>query len=63
MLCKACNKKQATKGILCDECEDNRMLSASCDRIFRGTGLTWSNVERYSQENWINIVNKTKGDA
>jgi len=31
---------------------DERMLSASCARIFSGGGLTWDNVDAYSVENY-----------
>ena len=31
---------------------DERMLAASCGRIFAGTGLTWDNLDEYSAENY-----------
>lgn len=52
----ACCKRLASRGKLCDACDGSRLLAASSDRCIRGETLTYSNAERFSQENWIRMV-------
>jgi hypothetical protein len=35
-----------------EEMMNERLAAASFDRILRGEGLTWSNAERFSKENY-----------
>ena len=58
MKCVLCSKRAEPKSKLCSPCHQKRMLAASCARIWMGTGLTHSNVEAYSEENWIKINSK-----
>ena len=51
--CELCTDSAEENSRLCGTCNNARMLSASCDRIFNRTGLTYSNAEKYSEENWI----------
>lgn len=39
---------------LCANCNNDRLVAASAARIRSSSGLTWSNVEEFSEENWIN---------
>lgn len=47
---------RADDSILCGPCNAQRLAEASADRILRGEGLTYSNSERFSEENWIRMV-------
>ena len=51
MNCILCSRKSKDK--LCLECNKERMLAASMERLWQNTGLTYSNAEKYSIENWI----------
>jgi hypothetical protein len=53
MKCALCEDHEATHGILCDLCEDDRLVSASLDRIRSRRGLNYKNSERFSQENYV----------
>ena len=53
MMCVLCENQADENSKLCGVCNNARMLSASCDRIFNRTGITISNIEKYSEENWI----------
>ena len=53
MKCALCIEQAEKESELCSACNNARMLSASCDRIFNRTGVTFSNAEKYSEENWI----------
>lgn len=61
MKCKLCHNEIEKNSKLCANCNNNRMLNASCDRIFAGTGLTFSNVEKYSEANFIKAARPTRG--
>ena len=52
-LCALSNHRIVDGGLLCATCERDRLESASLTRIARGEGLTHSNAERYSQENFV----------
>lgn len=56
MKCKLCSNKAESGSRLCPDCNRERMVNASCARIFDGGGLRWSNVEMYSEANWIKSV-------
>lgn len=53
--CALCDSEEPATidSLLCADCHRARMEAASLDRIARGEGLTYSNSERFSEENWI----------
>lgn len=53
MKCELCEKDVAGKGLLCPDCDWERLAAASAARLFSGSGLTHSNANEYSQKNWI----------
>lgn len=53
MKCVLCKNRAEENSKLCGVCNNARMVAASCDRILNQEGLTYSNVEKYSEENWI----------
>jgi hypothetical protein len=53
MTCALCPQQARAGSKLCSGCDDARLAAASADRIARGTGLTRSNMQRFSEENWI----------
>lgn len=59
MKCELCDQEAVTNSRLCLACHFHRLSAASTARIMAGTGLTYSNAEEYSEENWI----KTRTEA
>ena len=51
--CELCSHQAQGDSRLCRDCNDARLEAASHARTIAGTGLTWSNAEAYSEENWI----------
>jgi hypothetical protein len=47
---------------LCSQCNTIRLAKASQGRILAGRGLTWGNVRRYSEENYIKAVLEAKAE-
>lgn len=62
-VCRVCNRFLETtreNNLLCEQCDNERLSAASCARIMAGTGLTYSNSEQYSEENWIKARTATR---
>ncbi len=53
MKCKICKKDTLNKSKLCPGCNTERLAAASYERTWQGTGLTYTNAEKYSEDNWI----------
>jgi len=53
MKCPICNNKAEPDSLLCKKCDNDRLAAASYARIAAGTGLTYTNAQAYSEENWI----------
>ena len=51
-LCAISNHKVDDNSLLCITCEGDRLEAAGLTRIVRGEGLTYSNAEMFSQENY-----------
>jgi hypothetical protein len=51
--CALCDLPNEPHRKLCEVCNTDRLRAASGARIFAGNGLTWSNAEEYSEDNWI----------
>ncbi len=51
--CAICIQPPEPHSKLCSACNQNRLGAASQARIMGRTGLTRSNVEAFSEENWI----------
>jgi hypothetical protein len=45
---------------LCSQCNIIRLAKASQGRILSGRGLTWGNVRKYSETNYIKAVKAAK---
>lgn len=56
MKCALCSSEASEGRKLCEECTEVRLMAASADRILRGTGLTYSNAERFKEDRWIERV-------
>ena len=54
--CALCNQQVSSHSLLCHECNTRRLAAASFARIASGSGLTWANVEEFSEVNWIEWV-------
>lgn len=61
MKCKLCENDAVRGGLLCGDCDQERLAAASAARLLSGTGLTYSNADEYSQENWIASVLSKEG--
>jgi hypothetical protein len=58
MKCELCGNPLETSrqnDRLCEKCDNARLMAASAARIWEGTGLTYSNSEKFSTENWIKM--------
>lgn len=56
MKCALCKNLRLKSCKLCSDCNEERLHAASCERTMLGTGLTYSNSEKYSDDNWIKAV-------
>ena len=61
--CELCDRQARDNSRLCLACNLSRLQAASIARIMAGTGLTFSNVVEFSEENWIREENCRKLDS
>jgi hypothetical protein len=58
--CALCENSAEEKSLLCEHHNLARMLAASMDKTFRGEGLTYSNLVRFSEKNYIKMMKEKK---
>jgi len=62
MKCELCENTAEEGRLLCEEHFMARMAAASMDRIMRGEGLTYSNANRFSEKNYIEMMKEKENE-